>query len=424
MPAAFDLLLDLATALAIGLLIGAERSWSARPDETDKLSAGVRTFGLTGLLGGLGVLLAGHLGNGAWIALLLALALLVTTAYVLGLRRDDDPGLTSEIALLLSFLLGSLALTDSRLLAAGGAVVVALLLRLKEPLHAALRRLSAGELSGALKLLFISLVLLPALPDQGYGPWQVFNPYATWWMVVLIAGLGFAAYVAIRLVGSHHGLLITALLGGIVSSTAMTLTLARLHARHDLHAALAAGLLATSALMFPRVLLEVAAINPALLGQLLWPLGGAGLVYAGGALYWWWRAGHAPAGAADAEPPLKNPFELGPALRFAALLALILLLVELGRRELGDTGVYLVALLSGLTDVDAITLSLARSAQAELDATVAVRGIALAVVSNSLIKGVLIAVVGGVRLAAMTLPLMAAGLALGMALVFAALPGL
>ncbi len=108
-------------------------------------------------------------------------------------------------------------------------MVVALLLSLKEPLHSGLRRLSEAELSGALKLLFISLVLLPVLPNQGYGPWQVFNPYAAWWMVVLIAAMGFAAYVAIRLIGTRHGLLVTALLGGVVSSTAMTLTLARLH---------------------------------------------------------------------------------------------------------------------------------------------------------------------------------------------------
>ena len=411
-----DTLLSLASALAIGLLIGAERGWSAREAQDAQLSAGIRTFGLVGLLGGLGTLLAGHFGGLAWLALLLALGVLITAAYLIDQRYDQDPGLTSEIALLLTFLLGSLALVHSRLLAAGCAVVVALLLSLKEPMHSALRRLTASELSGALKLLFISLVLLPALPDQGYGPWQVFNPYATWWMVVLIAGLGFAAYVAMRLVGTRHGLLLTALLGGLVSSTAMTLTLSRLHTQRDLHALLAAGLLATSALMFPRVLLEVMAVNPSLLGVLLWPLGAAALVYAGGALYWWRRASIGEQ-QASAEPPLKNPFELAPALRFAVLLAAILLLVEAGRRELGDVGVYLVALLSGLTDVDAITLSLSRSALSELDHQVAVRGIALAVTSNSLIKAVLIAMIGGRRLAAMSLPPMAAGLGLGLALV-------
>lgn len=411
-----DILLDLTSALALGLLIGTERGWSARDTHDHQLAAGVRTYGLVGLLGGLAALLAGQLGALVWFGLLLAVLVLIATAYVVGLRHDPDQGQTSEFALLLTFLLGSLAVADSRLLAGGCAVVVALLLRLKEPMHAALRRLSAPELSGALKLLFISLVLLPALPDRGYGPWQVFNPYATWWMVVLIAGLGFAAYVAIRLVGTRHGLLLTALLGGVVSSTAMTMTLARLHERRELHALLAAGLLATSALMFPRVLLEVAVINPLLLPHLLLPFGAAALVYAAGALCWWQRAKADELGA-QAEPPLKNPFEIGPALRFALLLAAILLLVEAGRRELGDVGVYLVALLSGLTDVDAITLSLSRSALGELDGQVAVRGIALAVVSNSLIKGVLIAVLGGTRLALLTLPVMAAGLGLGLALV-------
>ncbi|ERI51992.1 hypothetical protein N878_20605, partial [Pseudomonas sp. EGD-AK9] len=299
-------------------------------------------------------------------------------------------------------------------LAAAGAVAVALLLGLKQALHGALRRLSEGEVLGALKLLFISLVLLPALPNQGYGPWQAFNPYVIWWMVVLIAAIGFAAYVAIRLVGTRHGLLITALLGGIVSSTAMTLTLARLHGERRLQALLACGLLATSALMFPRVLLEVGLINPALLAQLFWPLTAAALVYSGGALAFYRLAGRES--DESGEPPLKNPFELGPALRFAALLLLILFLVEGARRWLGDAGVYLVALVSGLADVDAITLSLARSAQLDLDQQVAVRGIFLAALSNSLVKAGLIALIGGRQLALRTAPVMLGGLLLGAAL--------
>jgi uncharacterized membrane protein (DUF4010 family) len=217
-------------------------------------------------------------------------------------------------------------------------------------------------------------------------------------------------------VGTNHGLLITSLLGGVVSSTAMTLTLARMHAQRDLHPLLAAGLLSTSALMFPRVLLEVAAINPQLLPQLLWPLLAAGAVYAAGALYWWRRATDGEH-AASAEPSLKNPFELGPALRFGLLLTAILLLVEAGQRTLGDAGIYLVALLSGVADVDAITLSLSRAATGELDQGVAATGIALAAASNSVVKGALIALVGGGRLALMTLPLMAAGLALALLLI-------
>ncbi|AJE20793.1 MgtC/SapB family protein [Azotobacter chroococcum] len=414
MPSNLDVLLDLAVALAVGLLIGTERGWSARDIDDSHLAAGIRTFGLTGLLGGMAALFGEQLGMAAWIVLLLVFGLLLVAGYLGDLRNTGDQGMTTEIAMLLTFLLGSLAQTEEhQALAAAGAVVVALLLSLKEALHTTLRRLTAQELSGMLKLLFISVVLLPVLPNRGYGPWQAFNPYETWWMVVLIAAIGFAAYIAIRLVGTRHGLLLTSLLGGMVSSTAMTLTLSRLHREVQLHRLLACGLLATSALMFPRVLLEVGVINPALLGSLLWPMGVTTLVYAGGALFHYY--GSRRESATDGEPPLQNPFELGPALRFAALLVLILFLVEAGRYWLGDAGVYLVALLAGLADVDAITLSLARNALGELDSRVAVQGIFLAAMSNSLVKGGLIAMVGGPRLALLSLPVIAAGLLAGLA---------
>lgn len=403
---------DLATALGVGLLIGTEREWAGRVQEERELTAGIRTFGLAGLFGGLAALSIGTLGVGAWIAMFALLALLVIAGYLAEVRLNRDHGLTTEFALMVTFLLGSLALAESALLAAACAIVVALLLSLKARLRRALRQLSPAELSGALKLLFISVVLLPNLPNQGYGPWEVFNPYTTWWMVVLIAGIGFAAYVAIRLLGTRHGLLVTALLGGMVSSTAMTLTLSRLDAPR-LRAALAAGLLATSALMFPRILLEVGVVNPTLLSSLLAPLLVACLVYAAGALVYYRQAGRQPEEPA-AESPLQNPFELGPALRFAALLVVILFLVEGARRWLGDIGVYLVALLSGLTDVDAITLSLAHSAQDGLSQAVAVRGIFLAALANSLVKAGLIALVGGRALAARTMPFMAGGLAAGL----------
>lgn len=411
-----ELLLNLATALGVGLLIGTERSWSGRDNAGQEL-AGIRTFGLAGLFGGLAALSASHFGAAAWIAMFVVLALLTIAGYVIESRAYADHGMTTEVALLLTFLLGSLAVAETRLLAASVAVVVALLLSLKARLHGALRKLSEAELSGALKLLFISVVLLPALPNEGYGPWQAFNPYTTWWMVVLIAGIGFAAYVAIRLLGTRHGLMVTALLGGIVSSTAMTITLARLNTE-KLRPALAAGLLATSALMFPRVLLEVGLINRALLPSLLAPMVTAGLIYSAGALFYYLRAGQQP--QSGAEPPLKNPFELGPALRFAGLLVIILFLVEGAQRFLGDTGIYLVALLSGLTDVDAITLSLSNSARTDLSEMVAVRGIFLAALSNSLVKAGLILFIGGRALALMTLPFMLGGLLVGLAVLWLA----
>ncbi|WAE51147.1 MgtC/SapB family protein [Stutzerimonas frequens] len=402
-----ELFLNLAMALAVGLLIGTERSWSGRERPGQELVAGIRTFGLAGLFGGLATISTSHLGAIAWVAIFCMLALLVIVGYVIDARRSGDHGMTTEVALLLTFVLGSLAVAESRQLAAACAIVVALLLSLKARLHQALKRLSEAELGGALKMLFISVVLLPTLPNQGYGPWQALNPYTTWMMVVLIAGIGFAAYVAIRVLGTRHGLLVTALLGGIVSSTAMTITLARLNAP-KLRAALAAGLLATSALMFPRVLLEVGLVNPLLLSGLTLPLACAGAIYAIGALFYYLRA--ARTADDNPEPLLKNPFELGPALRFAALLVLILLLVEGARRWLGDAGIYLVSLIAGLTDVDAITLSLASKARDGLSHEVAARGIVFAALSNSLVKAMLIAVIGGRELALRTLPIMFAGL--------------
>ena len=413
MPATLELLLSFATALAVGLLIGTERGWSARETADTRLIGGIRTFALVGLLGGLAALLGEQYGLMAWISISAIFGLLVIAAYIGEQQHTGDLGVTNAIALLLTFILGTLALSDQRALAAACAVVIAMLLSLKQPLHSALQRLSGAEVSAALKLLFISLVMLPVLPNQGYGPWQAFNPYATWWMVVLIAAIGFAAYVAIRVIGPRKGLLVTALLGGMVSSTAMTITLARLGHGQRLQAMLACGLLATSALMFPRVLLEVGLVNPALLGSLLLPLSLCALSYAAGALWFFRQAGSEL--ESNPEPLLKNPFELAPALRFAALLAVIALLVEASRRSLGDLGVYLVALLSGLTDVDAITLSLSRNAIGDLGQQVAVQGIYLAALSNSLVKGGLIALIGGRQLALRTVPIMLAGLLAGLA---------
>ncbi|TBU97325.1 MgtC/SapB family protein [Stutzerimonas kirkiae] len=411
MPDALQILLNFASALAAGLLIGAERGWQERNENDNHLAAGIRTFGLTGILGGFAMLLAEQFGVIAWAVIFIGFAALVLTSYVGDLLQRHSLGMTSEVALLITFLLGSLALADQAALAAAGAVAVALLLSLKRAMHSALLRLNEDELIGALKLLFISLVLLPALPNQGYGPWGVFNPYVIWWLVVLIAGIGFAAYVAIRLLGTRHGLLFTAVIGSIVSSTAMTVTLSRLRGNRSLHAMLACGLLATSAVMFPRVLLEVGLVNPTLLAPLVTPLLVTTLVYSLGALIFYRLAGKEPEDGG--EPPLKNPFELAPALRFAALLVFILFLVEAGRHWMGDSGVYLVSLLSGLADVDAITLSLARSAQSGLDHQVAVQAIFLAALSNSLVKAGLIALIGGRDLAVRTLPVIVGGLAAG-----------
>ena len=412
-PTSFAPLLDLIVPLAIGLLIGTERGWSHRHQSDDKLIAGIRTFGLAGLLGGIAAMMASIFQFFTWVMIFGGFVLLVVAAYIGDLKDNPDRGLTTEIALLLTFLLGSLSVLGYMGMASGLAVVIALLLSLKDVLHTGLRKLTGEELSGALKLLFISLVMLPVLPNEGMGPWAIFNPYSIWWMVVLISALGFAAYVAMKVAGLNYGLLLTALLGGIVSSTAMTLTLSKMHTQTSLRTILAAGLLLTSALMFPRVLVEISLINPGLTDRLVAPLLVAGTVYVLGAIALAILATRQPINLAESTALLHNPFEIGSAIRFALLLTAIVFLVEAGRRYLGDAGVLVIAAISGLTDVDAITLSLSKAALRDLDAQTAVIGIGLAVISNSLVKAGLIILVGGKELALRCVPIMLAGLAAG-----------
>ncbi|UOD50581.1 MgtC/SapB family protein [Orrella daihaiensis] len=403
---AFDVYLPgLAIALAIGLLIGAEREWSQRFEKTERVMAGIRTFGLLGLLGALAVVLTDVLGPYAWAGILLAVAMLVVAGYLAEARATGDWGMTTEVAMLITFGLGVLAVSGQAALAAGLGVLVAGLLSLKRVLHTQVHRLEPKEVSGALKLLFISVVMLPLLPDRIMGPLDVFNPYVIWWMVVAITGLGFVAYVSIKVAGAPSGVLLTSLLGGLVSSTAMTLTLARLAQRLSAIDTLSAGLLLTSALMFPRVLVVSSVLAPALMPMLLAPMLVATLVYLVGAAWLTWRGGSVKASTCDElDTSLQNPFEIGSALRFTLMLVVIMFAVELARRYFGDTGIWAMAAISGAADVDAITLSLSRLVGTEISATLASQGVLIAAISNSLVKLVLAGVIGGKAIAMRVTP--------------------
>ena len=392
-------------ALAIGLLIGGEREWSQRSRNAERVTAGIRTFGLLGLLGCLAVVLSARFHPSIGAIVLVGVVLLVVAGYIVETRASGDWGMTTEIAMLVTFALGALVALNETLLAAGLGVLVAALLSLKTALHSGVHRLTPPEIYGALKLLFISVVMLPLLPNETMGPLDIFNPYIVWWMVVLIAALGFVAYVAMRAIDSRQGILLTALLGGIVSSTAMTLTLSRMAKSVDRPDVLVAGLLLTSALMFPRVLLEVGLIAPRLLSDLMLPLGLAMVIYLAGAGFFVWREIQYPVINKDeVEVAVKNPFELLPALKFTALLLFIMVAVDLARRYAGDAGVYVTAAISGAADVDAITLSLSGMAQSQSARAVAVDGIIIAAVSNSLAKLLLAGLIGGKAIAARLSP--------------------
>jgi len=380
-------------ALAVGLLIGLERGWQTRGLPEGGRIAGLRTFGLLGLLGGVAGLLGQQLSGSVAAAIFLAVALIMGGGYLLRFRADGTASATTTVAALVTVGLGALAGLGELALAAAGAVVTTMLLNLKPILHTGVAQLQASELRATLNLLLISVVLLPVLPNEGYGPAGVLNPYRIWMMVVLIASISFAGYFAVKLLGPGRGVLLTGLFGGLSSSTAVTWSLARIaRSEPDWSPTLAAGILVACGTMFPRILLVAGVVHPPLVRALALPLGVmAGMTYAG-AMWIWWRQRQ----RIDNPPlTLSNPFQLRMAIRFAALLLGVLLVAEWIRSRWGDPGLYGLAVLSGLSDVDAITLSLARMGQEGLAVPTVLLGILLAATSNTLVKMGLALALGG-----------------------------
>jgi len=399
--------LELAIALAIGLIIGVERGWKERERVEGSRVAGLRTFGLIGFAGGVFAFLADILSPrpGASAAVLVAGAALIGIALFIAhwrsMQLDNDVSATTNVAALITYALGALAVLGEPALAGASAVIVALLLGLKPRLHALLAKIEERELMAALRLLLISVVALPLLPNRGYGPYDALNPYELWWFVVLIAGLSFVGYVAIKSFGAGRGLILTAIAGGLFSSTVVTISFSRLAAekRDALDAGarrlILAGILIASAIMPLRLLIIVALVSPAVGASLAAPLIVLGLV--GLAVSWFLARG---AGTVEAPAlTLENPVDIVSALRFAALLAIVMLLVPAIRSWLGDAGLYLLALVSGFIDVDAIALSTARLVGTDMVAQTAVAVILTAVAANTVAKAGWILIIAGTRLA-------------------------
>jgi len=402
--------LMLGVALAIGLLFGLERGWHGLQEAEERRVAGVRTFGLIGLLGRASGLLTRALEPPVYGFAFLAVTGVMIAAYALNYRDERDRGITSLVAALVTFALGSLATLGYRVTAAAAAVVSVLLLGFKPQLHHWVSALEGKELHATLKLLLISVVLLPILPNQGYGPGQAFNPYEVWWMVVLIASISFVGYFAIKVAGPDKGTVVTSLFAGLASSTALTVHFSRL-ARRDRADSnlLSAGILFANGTLFPRILIIVGLIQPGLVQRLALPMAlMALLVYAPGVLLWTWRRSDADGDAIR----LDNPLELSTAVKFGAFLAVVLLLSTVLKDTFGDAGVLALAATSGVADLNAITLSMARMSQDSISAPLAVTAVVLATATNGVFKTVATGVVGGPKLGLRVgLPLTAASLA-------------
>ncbi|MCC4263779.1 DUF4010 domain-containing protein [Oceanimonas baumannii] len=378
-------LVRLGIALLLGALIGIQRGWQWRDAEAGQRIAGVRTYALVGLLGGLIALLGESLGQWLVAAGLLSVVAISLVAYRAQVRMLNDFSITGSIGLLLTFCFGALAMAGSPAIAATAAVITVFILDNKREIHGLLRKLQEHELDAGLKLLLISVVMLPLLPNQQMGPGGVVNPFEIWWMVVLIASISFLGYFAIRVGGTEKGILFTSLFAGLSSSTALTLHYSRLsRSTPVLSPLLAAGVLLACGTMFPRILVYCALINPDLLPVLGPPVLVMTLLLYAPAAFIWLR--HRTRINVEQPSLNMNPLDLKAALLFGGLILLIMVLGEWLEQALGDAGVLLLALVSGVTDVDAITLSLTRMSQDTLVPGTAVLGIVLAASVNNLVK--------------------------------------
>jgi uncharacterized membrane protein (DUF4010 family) len=391
MPAALpdtaELLQSFGTALGLGLLVGLQREW------VQNRVAGIRTFALLSLFGALCGLLG--LVYGGWViaAALIAFVSVVIIGHLAEMKnKEPDSGLTTEMAMLVMFATGIITIHGHRLIAVVIAGSVMVLLQSKKPLHDMVRRIGEDDLREIARLVLLGLVILPALPNREMGYLDVLNPFAIWLMVVLIVGISLAAYLAGKFLSGTKGTALTGILGGLISSTAATASLAR--RSRDLGAcgiSLAAITLIASAIVFVRVIAEVAIAAPAHLQKMLPPLL---------AMMFWFGLVAAIAHriseksgkhVADESPPS----ELKSAVIFGLLYAVVLLVVAAAREHFGDSGLYIAAAISGLTDMDAITLSTSRLVStASLDTNTAWRMIIVGGMANMLFKAGLVLVLG------------------------------
>ena len=400
--------LDLATiqnfaiAILIGALIGIERE---KRRDTEITIGGIRTFVLLAMLGATGGFLSARFDSIWPLLVVVAIAgVTVVAGLLIDLDESKKPtGLVTELAAIVVTILAGLATLGQPALAVSLGIVVTALLAYKQPLHGLIDRIGWDDIFAGLRLLIASFIVLPLLPDRTIDPWQALNPRELWLLVVLISALSMIGYIATRWLGPGRGAVITGLTGGLVSSTAATLAFSRQSREAgEAHAAhmFAIGTLIAWTVMFVRVVVISFAVFPALMRELATSMAMMGLASLASvaALYWWHRRSQSQEkGGGSTQIAVTTPFSLTQAVKFGLLFAVILLLVKIIGAQNQQGGLYLVALLAGLTDVDAITLSMSQYARGGGGAGVATTAIIIAALANTAVKAGMAATIGSVH---------------------------
>jgi uncharacterized membrane protein (DUF4010 family) len=389
-----DLITVFLTAAGLGAVVGMERQ-VAKDDTT----AGARTFALYSIWGAGAGYFGEQFGPAGFVVAAGVFGVLVVASYVAGsLRQEGAWGSTTEAAELAVFLVGVLVWSDQIVAAVAISVGVTALLRSRIQLHALTDRFSEDDVRAVLQFAVITAVVLPLVPNEDLGPFDAFNPFEIWLMVVFVSGIGLIGYVALRVLG-RRGLGLTGVAGGLVSSTAVSLGFSRMSkADTALRPALAAGILAASGIMYPRVLVEASVIAPDLARRLAIPLMVLFVLVAVVAAVWWLRAGRNPAGESDVD--VSNPLTLTAALQFGALYGAIVFFSKMLLDRVSEASLPIVGAVSGINDVDAITLSTANLVEDGLDVATASRVVLAAVIVNTAVKAGIVAALGTRRLAA------------------------
>jgi uncharacterized membrane protein (DUF4010 family) len=406
-----DVFVTLGISLGVGLLIGLQR------ERVEAGVGGIRTFPLISLFGTLCGLLAAKLGWGVLLAGFLSVIGVLVISNLAKLRGENpDPGQTTEVAVLLTFAIGAYLVEGSRAVAFVVAGITVVLLYLKQPMHQVVGKMGEHDVAAVMKFVVISLIVWPLLPNRAFGPYQVLNPYDIWRMVVLIVALSLTGYVAYKIWGQRAGTFLAGILGGLISSTATTVS----YARRSKHAPQAQKLtafviLTASVVAYVRVLVEIAVVAGGSFNRMAGPLiaMAAWMAAISAIAFWIFRGG------TEELPELSNPAELKSALIFAAIYAAIIFAVGGAKERLGSGALYGIAIISGLTDMDAITLSIARMVEQDrINTDNGWHLILVASLANLVFKAGVGTFLGGWRFGLRLLVLFGIGLLGGIAILF------